>query len=813
MGLAKYKQKRSFAKTPEPSGRIRQKRPEHLEFVVQKHNASHLHYDFRLEMAGVLKSWAVPKGPSMNPRDKRLAMMVEDHPYDYRKFEGTIPKGNYGAGEVIVWDKGIYLPWQETDNPEKTLLKELKTGKITFVMLGEKLKGEFALIRKGGAEDNTWLLIKKKDEYASSDDITKRQESVLSGKRLNVDRTALDFGDAPKAEIPRAVKPMLATLTDTAFDDDDWIFEIKWDGYRAIGSWDGKQAELYSRNGNDFKRYAVVVEALRSLQHRVVLDGEIIAADDNGQSNFGWLQNYQSRPRGQLLYYAFDLLWCDGYDLTQLPLIRRKEILKQIIKTNDVIRYSDHISGQGSAFFKAAEDKKMEGIMAKHSCSKYTAGLRSRQWLKIKTHQRQEAVIGGFTEPKGSRKHIGALILGTYEGGELKYVGHTGGGIPMEQMPQLRKQLEAIERETSPFKEKVKPNAPVHWVQPKLVCEISFSEWTGDGRMRQPIFEGMRSDKAAKEVHRERPADIVPEDAKPKGQIKQAGQKRHFEFSHLDKLFFPDSGYTKGDLANYYQDISEVILKYLLDRPHSLLRQPNGVAGNAFFQKDLVHPPDWLKTQKIYSESNDKDINYLVCDSADSLLYMVQLGCIEINPWNSRVDNLENPDWAVIDLDPEKIGFKDVIKVAQEVRRLCDELKIPSYPKTSGKTGLHIFIPLQARYDYEQVKQLAEILANIIHRRLPDITSIERSPSKRQGKVYVDFLQNRQGQTLAAPYSVRPTPAANVSTPLHWDEVNSKLDPTDFNIKNIKKRLQTVGELWCPVVGKGIDIAKTLEAL
>ncbi|MDB5160887.1 MAG: ligase [Candidatus Saccharibacteria bacterium] len=814
MSLAKYKNKRKFPQTPEPSGQLKKTKSKQLAFVVHKHLASRLHYDLRLELGGVLKSWAIPKGPSMNPGDKRLAMMVEDHPYEYRTFEGVIPEGNYGAGNVIIWDQGTYEPRAKTEDPEKNLSEQLEKGHLTFILHGQKLKGEFALIKSPHMGSNAWLLIKKKDEYATTEDVTKQDESVVSGRRVgDMESDKIDdLSGTPEAPMPEQVKPMLATLAKEVFDDPGWLYEIKWDGYRAIGSWDGSQVELYSRNGNDFTKYKEVTEALRSLRHRAVIDGEIVVLDPEGRAHFEWLQNYASKPQGQLAYYVFDILWCDGHDLMGLPLIKRKDILKKIVPGTSAIRYSDHIEGRGTEFYKTAESRHLEGIMAKNRDSKYRPGYRSRQWLKIKTHLRQEAVIGGFTEPRGSRKHIGALILGVYEGDKLRYIGHTGGGIPTEQMPALRSQLEKLEIESSPFADKFKPNAPVHWVSPKLVAEVTFSEWTSDGHMRQPIFIGLREDKDPREVTREKPVDA--DDVKDDKPAEPSPNRGDLKFTHLDKVFFPEKGYTKGDLVEYYKSIGDYILPYIKDRPHSLLRQPNGINGKAFFQKDVDHmPPDWIKTVPIYSESNQKEINYLVVDKLASLLYMVQLGCIEINPWNSRVQALARPDWCVLDLDPEDIAFSEVVKVAQVIHDLCEEFKISHYPKTSGKTGIHVYIPLGARYDYEQTKQFGQLLANLAHQRIPDTTSLERSPAKRQGRVYVDYLQNRQGQTLAAPYSVRPTVSASVSTPLHWDEVNQRLDPMKFTIKNTAKRLKSVGDIWKPVIGPGVDIGKIIDSI
>jgi bifunctional non-homologous end joining protein LigD len=835
MSLADYKAKRKFDKTPEPPAKKPDNKSKKLEFVIQKHAATRLHYDFRLEVEGVMKSWAIPKGPSLNPADKRLAMMTEDHPLAYNQFEGVIPEGNYGAGNVIIWDRGTYEPLVEIkkanktkpsfeiakitkDEQEKILKQQFHKGDLKFRLNGQKIKGKFALVKMQRAdEENAWLLIKKDDEYADpANDITKADKSVVSGKRLgeNAD-IKLNLNDAKKARMPKNVRPTLATLVDSAFNDKDWIFEIKWDGYRAIAAWDSKSVQLYSRQGNDFEsKYKEIVEAVRSLKHQAVLDGEIVSVDSDGKSHFEWLQNYVKKPNGQLIYYVFDILWIDGYDISQLPLTRRKEILAMIVPKDSIIRFSDHIKVNGQDFFESAKQQGLEGIMAKKVGSTYQFGRRTKDWLKIKTHQRQEAVIGGFTEPRGSRKHIGALVLGVYKNDDLIYIGHTGGGIPSDQMPQLRANLEKLEINKAPFKGVVKPNAPVHWVKPKLVCEVTFGEWTDDDRMRQPIFVGLRTDKDPKKINREvaKPANKIKNKKISKTTKPNSKKASKFNFTNLDKVFWPELGYTKGDLLRYYEDIADVILPYLKDRPESLLRHPNGYKGKSFFQKDVNDmPPDWVTTVEIYSESNQKNINYLVCNDQQTLFYMVQLGCIEINPWNSKIKSLQKPDWIVMDLDPEGVGFDKVVETAQAVKQICDELSITSYPKTSGKTGIHIYIPMQAKYTYDQAKQFAEVLANLVQARMPKITSVERMPAKRRNKVYVDFLQNREAQTLAAPYSVRPTKTASVSTPLTWDEVTKRLDPTKFTITTTRKRLNKVGDLWRPVVDKGIDLNKILR--
>lgn len=810
MGLGKYFSKRHFDTTPEPKGTTRRAKPARLAFVVQEHHASSLHYDFRLEMEGVLKSWAIPKGPSMNPHDRHLAVMTEDHPYEYRTFEGVIPNGQYGAGNVIIWDEGWYAPRAETDTPERLLLQELQAGHITFVLHGKKLHGEFALIKLHGpeADENAWLLIKKGDEYASEQDVTAQIQSVKSHKTVDeLAGKAPDITPYPKKAHPWQVQPMLATLTDEPFSREGWLFEIKWDGYRAIGSKDGSDIALYSRASTDFiHKYAPVAEALRAVKHNVILDGEIVVTDEEGRPRFGWLQNWQRDQYGSLQYYVFDILWCDGHDVRTMPLSERKALLAQVLPKHDILRLSDDLRTDGLALFAEMHKRGMEGMIAKRAGSPYREGDRSNDWLKIKTHLRQEVVIGGYTEPRGGRKYLGSLLVGVYDHGDFVYVGHSGGGIPDEQRRALQGKLAKIERATSPFKTEPKPNAPVHWVAPKLICEMSFSEWTEEGYMRHPQYEGMREDKKPTDIHREEPKHRSPATAKKpiKGELP-------FEFTHPDKIFFPKTKYTKKDIFDYYISVADYILPYLKDRPCSLLRMPDGITGESFFQKNNEHLPDWVPSANIFSESNNADLHWIVGGKLDTLLYMVQLGCVEINPWNSRVSHLGKPDWIVIDLDPEGVPFAGVIEVARTVKDVCDAWDIPTYPKTSGKTGIHVYIPMHAKYTYEQCKNLAHLIALEVNRRQPDSTSVERMPEKRKHKIYIDFLQNREGQTLAAPYSVRPTPEASVSMPLRWKEVKPGLSPADFTIANALARLKKTGDLWQPVLQTGIDLPTVLK--
>ncbi len=839
MTLQTYRKKRHFSKTPEPRG---EKGPGSgaLRFVVQKHDASRLHYDFRLELDGVMKSWAVPKGPSLNPDDKRLAVMVEDHPLDYRAFEGRIPAGNYGAGTVIVWDEGTYHAAEESTGKanEQALRDGLERGHLSFVLEGSKLKGGFSLLKLRRGKQNEWLLIKKRDEFAGEKDVLEEDRSVRSGRDLR------EVGENPKAtwgkkgekstehqakkSQPGArsngkqfIKPMLATLVDEPFDREDWLFEIKWDGYRAIAEVDHGDVKLYSRNGISFAdRFSPVFKALEKLKHKAVIDGEIVVVDDQGRSRFQLLQNYQKTGKGNLRYFVFDLLMLDGKNLRGLPLSERRAKLQKLIgKGAGVIQFSEDVDTHGKAFFDAATAKGLEGIVAKKASSTYKDGHRGPEWLKIKAHGRQEAVIGGFTEPRGSRKDLGALVLGVYDGDDLVYIGHGGGGIGVKGLADLRESLEAIEQNSCPFREKPKTNAPVHWVAPKLVCEVSFQEWTDDGRMRVPIYLGLREDKDPKMVRREVEHSAKAEESKAEkpgraaSSPKRKGTTGEPTLTNLEKVYWPDDGYTKGDAIAYYRELAPMILPYLRDRPESLNRHPNGIAGKNFFQKNVSKqpPPDWVQTTTISGSTGD--LQYIVCQDAASLLYLANLGCIELNPWNSRIGHLDNPDYLILDLDPEDIEFAEVIRAAQAVHKVLEKAKIPSCCKTSGKRGLHIFVPLGAKYDYEAARSFAQIVATMVNKQLPETTSLLRSPSQRQHRVYLDYLQNSRGQTLAAPYSLRPAPGATVSTPLDWSEVRKGLNPARFTIKSVPRRVEKVGDLWAPVLGKGIDLEGCLERL
>jgi len=642
---------------------------------------------------------------------------------------------------------------------------------------------------------------------------------------------------------------MLSTLADDPFDDENWIFEIKWDGYRAIATVKNGEVDLRSRNDLSFaNRYAVATEALKDLPFDAVLDGEIVALDEKGYSSFQFLQNWQRDEQGQLVYYVFDILWLDGYDLTALPLIERKRILKEILPGSDIIRYSDHIEAKGTDFFEAAKQQGLEGIVAKKSNSPYSLNARTKDWLKIKTTARQEALIVGFTKPRAIRQYFGALVLGIYEDGKLKYAGHTGSGFNIKTLKETWAKLQPLITNKNPFDVKPKTNMPVTWVKPKLICEIKFQEWTKDNIMRQPIFMGLRTDKKPEEVKKEKAVHttgVKNENKKTSSKktgakkltAKKSLEKNHsgqpanwltadqkeaevilnkhkLKLTNLDKLYWKKEKYSKRDLLNYYYNIAPYMLPYMKNRPVSLNRHPNGIDSKNFFQKNVEGKvSDWVETFAEYSESTHETVHYFVCTNEASLIYMANLGCIEMNPWHSTIHKPDNPDYCLIDLDPHEIGFDKVVETAKAVKKVLDELKIPGYCKTSGSSGIHICIPLGAKYDYDQSKNLAELIANLVHQENSDITSVERNPAKRKKKVYLDFLQNRKTQTVACVYSARPKPGATVSTPLYWEELNEDLSPANFTIKNIFERLKTEGDLFKPVYEKGIDLKKTLAAI
>ncbi len=839
--LEDYNRKRDFTKTKEPEGIVESSNGT-LRFVVQRHAATHLHYDLRLEIDGVLKSWAIPKGPSLYPLDKRLAMQTEDHPLAYRDFQGSIPAGEYGGGEMEIWDAGTYEPLAKKENQTDDIAMQADLSKesLKFILHGEKLKGEFALVKiKNSNDGKSWLLIKHKDAFATTEPYDAEEHTApdslvsahLQGKKdksKTGNSTVKSFKNyapslAGAKTISAYIQPMMAQSAEKSFDGKDWAFEIKWDGYRAIADL-RNGTQLYSRNGLDFaQKFKKIISALKLQTHEMVLDGEIVAYDDTGKPNFQWLQNSGDKPNAALVFQVFDLLWLNGLSTESLNFLQRKELLKEALVESETIKYCDHILEKGEDFYRLAEGMGLEGIIAKKTKSTYTPGARSSDWLKIKSHKTEEVIICGYTQPKGSRSSFGSLILGKYEGDELVFCGHAGTGFDDKTLKNLLEKMQPLVTEKSPFSSIPNTNDTPTWLKPELVAEIKYSEITSDHIFRHPVFLWLRKDKTAEDL---KPAGITtphPKKESPtstpvlrENDLKTTIGQREVRFTNQNKIYFPENQVSKGDMIAYYQSVADFILPHMADRPQSLNRFPNGIHGMSFYQKDASQDtPEWVRTEKIFSESNEKFINYIICNDAATLAYLNNLGCIEMNVWTGRMQNPDAPDYLVLDLDPsENNSFEDVIETAQIVKTILALAGIEGYPKTSGSSGIHIYIPTGALYTYDQVKDFAHVMMQLVQKKLPQITTLERSLQKRdKGKIYLDYLQNRRGQTLASVYSMRPKVGAPVSMPLHWDEVKPGLRPTDFNIENALARIQQEGDLFSPVLGDGIDMIAAIGRL
>jgi bifunctional non-homologous end joining protein LigD len=649
----------------------------------------------------------------------------------------------------------------------------------------------------------------------------------VSAKKKKSPDAARKSGKRRVPELPESgkysdfFKPMLATLVDAPFDDPDWVFEIKWDGFRAIAEITAAKIRLYSRNGLSFvSKFPLIIEELAKIPDEAIIDGEIIVLNEEGKADFQKLQFYEGNKHLQLVYYVFDIVKLNGKDLTRLTLTERKAILKKMLPQSEVIRYCDHIEEDGTGMFNQIREHNLEGIIAKRASSVYSPGARSKEWQKIKHHQSREAIICGYTAPRGARNHFGALILGEYDNNKLKYIGHTGTGFNEKTLATLHAKMQKLVTAKAPFATRVKVNAGVTWLKPKLVCQVNYSEVTNDGMLRHPVYMGLRNDKTEKEVQRKNETPVALHEPVKEVEVDEAAtqivvDKRTVAVSNLSKLYWPDDGYTKGDLIEYYLGVAKYIVPHLQNRPMSLKRNPNGILDEGFYHKDAGgSAPSWVKKKLVHSESANKNINYLLCNDAASLIYIANLGCIEMNPWNSRINKLDHPDYLVIDLDPsDNNTFEQVIETALTVHELLESLAIPNFCKTSGASGLHIYIPMGAKYEYDEVKDFGKMIASRVVHQLPEFTTIERSLAKRGPKIYVDFLQNRQGQTLASVYSVRPKPGATVSAPLEWKEVKKGLHPGMFNIKNMLERISKKGDLFEGVHTKGIDLRAAIRRL
>ncbi|MBI3128533.1 MAG: DNA ligase D [Candidatus Tectomicrobia bacterium] len=862
--LKEYRRKRDFKRTPEPKG-TPERAAEGRTFVVQKHDATRLHYDLRLEMGGTLKSWAVPKGPSLDPGEKRLAVRVEDHPLEYGGFEGTIPEGEYGAGSVLVWDRGR---WEPLGDPDEGYRK----GKLHFRLHGEKLKGGWVLVRMGGArgeDGKNWLFFKEKDKEAGKKDILKeRPESVLSGRRIWGAGPAAEDGrrngkkappepaapekltgrkagrprrrrpgmapaglhNARGAPPPSRLAPQLATLVPKVPEGDGWLHEIKFDGYRILCRLREGEVRLITRGGKDWTaRFSGVARACAGFPAKeAILDGEVVALREDGTSDFQALQNsLKGGSDAPIVYYVFDLPYADGFDLRKSPLIERKELLRRRLESragmDSHLQYSQHVQGKGSEVYGHACRIGVEGVVCKKAGSEYQP-KRTKTWLKVKCTRRQEFVIGGFTDPGGSRRGFGALLLGCYDGDDLVYCGKVGTGFDDALLVDLAGRLKRMERKAPSFKNP--PRGPeargAHWVRPELVGEVAFTEWTGDGSLRHPAFVGLREDKPAREVARESYGFLPGGDgrggrsSKPKKSRKRATKKNRASagpakkrgtrsarkepeetvagvpLSNPGRVLFPEQDLTKRTLAEYYERIAEWALPHVAGRPLTLVRCPQGHAKDCFFQKHIDGPmPKGMRGMKIQEKAASGA--YLVVDDLPGLISLVQLGVLEIHTWGSRADNVEKPDLLVFDLDPDPgVRWEDVIESARVTGGRLAELGLRSFVKTSGGKGLHVVAPIACRGGWEEVRSFAKAVVEDICREMPGRCAATMSKPKRKGKIFIDHFRNGRGATSVAAYSTRAKAGAPVSAPIHWDELSPRLKADAFNVQNVPRRLASL---------------------
>ena len=836
MGLELYRKKRNFKTTPEPAGRVARRRVRELSFVIQKHAASHLHYDFRLELNGVLLSWAVPKGPSLDPADKRLAMHVEDHPLEYGAFEGVIPPKQYGSGTVLLWDRGHWTPDGDAE-------AGYKKGKLKFALHGEKLRGGWVLVKSHGGKyggDKSWLLIKERDEYArtgiDAHVVDTEPDSVASGrdmeaiaadpdrvwhsnksiaenvrsgrvKKKKINLALAKVKGARKAPLPAQLQAQLALLVDAPPAGDGYLHEIKFDGYRMLCRVNGGKCTMQSRNGKDWTAaFRSVADAVARLPVTSAwVDGEVIVNDANGRSSFQALQNALSEGSGSPpLYYAFDLPYADGYDLRDVPLAQRKALLRKVVAEGPVVRYSDHVEGNGPGFFDEACRLGLEGIISKRADSRYQA-TRGRDWQKVKCGLRQEFVIGGYTDPQGARSGFGALLLGVYEGKDLRYCGKVGTGFGDKLLQSLIKELRKRAVDKSPF---VNPptgaeGRRAHWVKPELVGEVSFTEWTRDGTLRHPSFEGLREDKPARDIVREQPAQADSAATQkgaaktPKANSRPASTGRGdaasatghrvagVAISNGDKVLYPEDGITKRTLARYYEAIGELMLPHVAGRPLTLVRCPNGWDKHCFYQKHAKESvSEFIDRIDIREDGSEQP--YMVANSVSALVALLQMGVLEIHPWGSRAPKLSHPDRLVFDFDPdEALGWDRVVDAVKVLRKLLETLGLEGFLKTTGGKGLHVVVPIAPTRDWVQAKAFCKAVAELLVRTFPDRFTSNLKKSTRTGRIFVDYLRNAENATAIAPYSLRAKAHAPVAMPIGWDQLKQDLRFAHFNVNNV----------------------------
>jgi bifunctional non-homologous end joining protein LigD len=872
--LGEYSAKRKFEATPEPAPAIPRARGGPLLFVIQQHSARRLHYDLRLECDGVLKSWAVPKGPSLDPSEKRLAVQTEDHPFDYGSFEGVIPPGQYGAGEVIVWDCGVYSPdegnetwFHDRKEGDRRVLEGLEKGKLSFQLRGEKAKGSFALVRS--SDQKNWLLIKHKDRYAAAVDLAAQDRSVLSGLKVDeVKVMPVRQGPAerlaPSGEVrpmPATLSPMHAEIGEAPFNHADWMWEPKLDGYRALAFIRKDGVQLRSRRGlelaADFPKLAA--ELAKQAVAGMILDGELVGFDASGKPSFNALQNRAPA----VVFYCFDLLYFAGIDLRKAPYSARRRYLAQCLLPSPLVQLV-HASEDGEALNKAALASGLEGVVGKRKDSRYEAGRRSTSWLKVKSTHSEEFVVGGYTKGKGSREPLGALLVGYWDDGKLRYASHVGSGFDEDSLSAVQKKLAPLERRTCPFAEKPELHSPTTWVEPRLVAEVRYQNWTDDGYLRAPVFLRLRDDIDPKAVRRAAPKaapaahseidDIVQQLENKKAAFTLVVGPYQIRLTHLDRVYWPadaalkQPALTKRDLLRYFAQVSSFILPHLADRPLTMIRMPDGIRGQRFFQKHWKQErPQFVETITVFSEHKDEEHDYLLCNNLPTLLWLAQSGTLEFHVWHSRakvgtdatskstdyagsLEGLEGsvlnyPDYVVFDIDPyiysgkeapgdepelNTVAFEKGKEVAFRLRELLQGMSLESIVKTSGKTGLHVFVPIRRTLDFDAARRVSEVVGRHLMRQHPKDITLEWSVPKRTGKIFMDYNMNVRGKTLNVAYSPRGAFGAPVSMPLTWEEL-AGAHPLDFRITNVAQRLAETGDRWRDALTRKQNLERALE--
>ena len=811
--LADYQRMRDFAHTAEPLGEVGHS-ASGLSFVVQKHAARSLHYDFRLELDGTLKSWAVPKGPSLDPSVKRMAVQVEDHPLSYADFEGTIPPKHYGAGTVIVWDRGAWAPVGDA----RTGLRE---GHLKFDLAGEKLRGRWALVRmkpRVGERQPSWLLMKERDEQARPADafdvLTAQPDSVLTNPARKVEAEAKP---PAQAALPTSLAPQLATLVDGIPPGDDWLYEIKFDGYRLLTRVDATSVRCFTRNGNDWSaKLPTLVEAIRAMKLAPCwLDGEVVVLDANGVPDFQALQNaFDIKRTAALTYFVFDLPFHDGNDLRARPLTARRARLQALLaaRPQPLVRFSDAFAGEPVALLASAREVGLEGLIGKREDSTYRAGARSPDWVKLKTLQRQEFVVGGYTDPKGARTGIGALLLGVHDAkGALRYAGNVGTGFDESTLAALKLRLAKLGAAHSPFidapdKVGARGDMKPHWVEPTLLAEVSFAHWTGTGRIRHAVFHGLRDDKPATRIVKEVPMKAT----KTTAPTRAVGASR---VTHAERVIDTASGATKGELADYYARVAPLMLPHLKARPVALVRAPAGVSGAQFFQKhaDEDALPGITRLDPALDPGHE---SLLVVASADGLHSAAQMNVIELHTWNMTTRSMPKPDRMIFDLDPgEGVAWPAVREAAQLMKSFLDELGLTSLLKTSGGKGLHVIVPLAPKHPWQAVRQFSQAIVVHMAQVVPQRFVAKSGPRNRVGKIFIDYLRNGWGATTASAWSVRSRPGLGVSVPIDWSELEKVDGGAHWNVRNVDARMARGNEAWGRFVASRQSLAKAMKAL